>query len=126
MVQAFNLGADALKGLLGADGLTLESVDEAMEKIQNALHDQKEIEDAIGVGNNEISGYNDDEIEDELSQLIEDEARVSTPPLKQSKPEANVNSELSRLNQMFSSVKNVPNTTSTTDNTKTEKQREYA
>lgn len=112
-MQAFNLGADALKEILGDDGLTLESVDEAMQKIQNALEDQKEIEDALYTGNNEISEYNDEDMENELSQLIQEEARVSSPPKKVSSPpspkkEENINSELSRLNQMFSSVQSVP------------------
>lgn len=130
-MQAFNLGADALKEILGDDGLTLESVDEAMQKIQNALEDQKEIEDALYTGNNEISEYNDEDMENELSQLIQEEARVSSPPTKISSPptkvsppptkvssppptpkkEENINSELSRLNQMFSSVQSVPKNT---------------
>ncbi len=116
MVQAFNLGADTLKDLLGEDGLTLESVDEAMQKIQNALENQKEIEDAINMGNNEISEYNDEDMEDELSQLVQEEARVSSPPLP--KKEANVNSELSRLNQMFSLVQSVPTTKTKVDEEK--------
>ena len=116
VVQAFNLGADTLKSLLGQDGLTLESVDEAMEKIQNALENQKEIEDAIYTGNNELSEFTDHEIEDELSELIQEEARVSSPPVKSTSPispskptsptsEEKVNSELARLNSMFSSSK---------------------
>lgn len=102
------MGADALRDLLGADSLTLESVDDAMQKIQSALDDQKEIEEAMTMG--DISGYTDQDMEDELSQLIQDSPSPASIPLPASPPplDANVNSELSRLNQMFSSVKNVP------------------
>lgn len=107
------MGADALKDLLGADGLTIESVDEAMEKIQNVLQDQKEIEEAMRM---DLGEFNDDDIEQELAQLIQQEspspASIPLPPSPPIElPTATtatttsdpVNSELSRLNRMFSS-----------------------
>ncbi|KAI8638209.1 Snf7-domain-containing protein [Parasitella parasitica] len=125
VVQAFNMGADALRGLLGQDGLSIETVDDVMQKMQDALDDQKEIEDALMMGNNGISGINDDDIERELSQLAYDEHVYSKEPppvpiqvqlpVKRAPDEASltsdtgaVNSELSRLNQMFTTVQNVP------------------
>ncbi|KAI7897422.1 Snf7-domain-containing protein [Mucor mucedo] len=109
VVQAFNMGADTLRDVLGSDGLTLESVDEAMQNIQSAFEDQKEIEEAMKMG--DISEYADEDLEDELSQLIRESPSPASIPLPVSPPpvpDTNVNSELSRLNQMFSSVKNVP------------------
>lgn len=121
------MGADALRGLLGQDGLSIESVDDVMQKIQDTFEDQKEIEDALMMGNEEISGIDDDEIENELSQLVQEEhISTKTPspvPVQVQLPKklpaasassitadtaSSVNSELSRLNQMFSSVKGVP------------------
>lgn len=121
------MGADALRGLLGQDGLSIESVDDVMQKIQDTFEDQKEIEDALMMGNEEISGIDDDEIENELSQLVQEEHISTKTPspvpvqvqLPKKSPAASassitadtassVNSELSRLNQMFSSVKGVP------------------
>lgn len=111
------MGADALRGLLGQDGLSIESVDDVMQKIQDTFEDQKEIEDALKMGNEDIAGIDDDEIENELSQLVQDEqiysktpspvpVQVSLPNKKADK--VGVDSELSRLNQILSSAKSVP------------------
>lgn len=123
------MGADALRGLLGQDGLSIESVDDVMQKIQDTFEDQKEIEDALQMGNENIAGIDDDEIENELSQLVRDEhiysktpspvpvqapspSRHSTQPEAAAAPllsdTASVNSELSRLSQILSSVQGVP------------------
>ncbi|GAA5805255.1 Snf7-domain-containing protein [Helicostylum pulchrum] len=109
VVQAFNMGADALKDILGKDGLTIESVDEAMEKIQNVLQDQKEIEEAMRM---DLGEFDDQDIEQELAQLIQQEspspASIPLPPSPPIEPPtaaatSPVNSELFRLNRMFSS-----------------------
>lgn len=116
------MGADALKEVLGADGLTVESVDDAMQNIQSAFEDQKEIEEAMKMG--DISEYADEDLEDELSQLIRDSPSPASIPLPASPSppvaDTNVNSELSRLNQMFSSVKSVPR------QSPSKKEKEYA
>ncbi|KAI8886930.1 hypothetical protein K501DRAFT_176641 [Backusella circina FSU 941] len=113
VVEAFNLGADALRNLLGGEGLSLESVDDAMQNIQNALRDQKEVEDAIKMGNDDIanlSGYSDTDLEQELSQLMEEDAQTISkpPPTTIRPPPLPANSELARLNQMFSNIKSIP------------------
>lgn len=121
------MGADALRGLLGQDGLSIESVDDVMQKIQDTFEDQKEIEDALRMGNEDIAGIDDDEIENELSQLVQEEhiydKTPSTVPVHIPSPSRNltqpgaaplssdtasVNSELSRLSQILSPVKSVP------------------
>lgn len=108
------MGADALKDILGSDGLTLESVDEAMEKISTVLQDQKEIEEAMKM---DLSEFTDEDIEQELSQLIQQEntnnsnspspASIPLPPSPPINPprvaSPAADSELSRLNQIFSS-----------------------
>ncbi|KAL0084756.1 Snf7-domain-containing protein [Phycomyces blakesleeanus] len=74
IVEAFNIGADALRGVIGNSELTLESVDEAMVKMQDALDAQKEVENAIATGTEEtnamqLSGVDDAELEKELAAL---------------------------------------------------------
>lgn len=125
------MGADALRDLLGEDGLTLELVDDAMEKIQNAFQDQKEIEEALHMGNEELANdyYSEQDMEDELSELIQQEASLHTPtPPPKIIPQnnANINSELSRLNQMFSSVKSVPVDSPATASSSFVKEKELA
>jgi hypothetical protein len=156
VVEAFNLGADALRNLLGGEGLSLESVDDAMQNIQNALRDQKEVEDAIKIGNEDIaslSGCSDTDLEQELSDLMEEDAKpppstqpaiaqpittltittqpittqpITTQPtvtqpqhLSQPSP---ANSELARLNQMFSNIRSIP----TDIQSRTERAKELA
>ncbi|KAI8347646.1 Snf7-domain-containing protein [Blakeslea trispora] len=113
IVQAFNTGADTLKSLLGDNGLSVESVDEAMSQLQYVLQDQKEIEDAMKMGMDDISAMDTDstDIEDELSHLIQEEEQQKqqqqqqkldisrAPSVPNTQP---IQSELSRLNQMFS------------------------
>jgi hypothetical protein len=123
------MGADALRDLLGEDGLTLESVDDAMQNIQTALEDQKEIEEALRTGNEEVqqqNEYDEEDMENELSQLIQQEATITTPPILSPQPQkANAYSELSRLNQMFSSVKSFPSTSPSVEEEE-EREREMA
>ncbi|KAI9031845.1 Snf7-domain-containing protein [Phycomyces nitens] len=74
IVKAFNIGADALRGIMSNSELTLESVDEAMVKMQDALDDQREVEDAIATRTEEtnamqLSGIDDAELEKELEAL---------------------------------------------------------
>ncbi|KAI9480279.1 MAG: Snf7-domain-containing protein [Benjaminiella poitrasii] len=113
VIQAFNMGASALKSLLGKDGLSIESVDDAMEKIQTVLDDQKEIEDALQIGTDDFLNIDDDEIENELSQLIKESDSESTVAKKDSNTmttTAVADSELSRLNHLLASVKETPTT----------------
>ena len=104
-MQAFNTGADTLKSLLNDNGLSVESVDEAMSQLQYVLEDQKEIEDAMKMGMDDISAMDTDgvDIEDELSHLIQEEKEQpdisKAPSVPTTQP---IRSELSRLNQMFS------------------------
>ncbi|PHZ14555.1 uncharacterized protein RHIMIDRAFT_235328 [Rhizopus microsporus ATCC 52813] len=107
VVQAFNVGADTLRDLLGQDGLSIETINDVMEKVSNSLQDQNEIEEAMQSGMNDTIPYNDQEIEAELAQLIEkEEPVVEAKENKEVNPvidnnNNNIQSELARLNQMF-------------------------
>ncbi|KAI7897525.1 Snf7-domain-containing protein [Cokeromyces recurvatus] len=131
VIQAFNMGAKALKNLLGKDGLSVESVDDAMEKIQSVLQDQKEIEEALRIGTEDINDVDDQEIENELNELIKDYDKVAIPPSKhvtdhKEADDDHVQSELSRLNHLFSSVKNTPTNLSSENQTSANRKQEFA
>ncbi|CAO3609117.1 unnamed protein product [Cunninghamella blakesleeana] len=74
VMQAFNVGADALKHILSDSNITVTSVDETILKMQNALEDQKRIEDAITFGMEQTIHVNDDDnIHNEIKIEYKDE-----------------------------------------------------
>jgi charged multivesicular body protein 7 len=81
IIDIYSFGAGALKGVLASEGLTTENVDATMDKLQDALADQKEIEDAMQVNQTliEASLEIDEELEEELEALLEEEGVISTP-----------------------------------------------
>ncbi|KAI8887620.1 hypothetical protein K501DRAFT_242083 [Backusella circina FSU 941] len=68
VVQAFNMGANALSSLLKSEQLSPDSIDQAIDKIHDALQDQQQIEDAIQLSN-EQHYNNDAQLEQELAEL---------------------------------------------------------
>lgn len=111
MVEAFNMGADALRDILSKDGLTVAMVDEAMHKMETAFADQKEVEDAIAAGIEEAnlaqmpSGFEDDALEQELADLEQQEHVVDRQQTKSLPPPSHSESELARLDHILSSLK---------------------
>ncbi|CAI2170211.1 10918_t:CDS:2 [Funneliformis geosporum] len=127
IIDMYGLGADALKGVLASEGITTESVDATMDKLQDALADQKEIDDAMKVNQTliEASLEIDEELEKELEALLEEEESIKSTPTKQpvlqpvtdttvSQPieestEKNViDKELEELEMMFSEMEAAP------------------
>lgn len=78
-MQVYTVGADTLKSVLASAGLTITSVDDAMDQLQDALSDHREIEDAIQATTNgvieHIVGGDDEELEKELENMVETEKR---------------------------------------------------
>ncbi|KAJ3049950.1 Charged multivesicular body protein 7 [Rhizophlyctis rosea] len=71
--SAYNVGADTLKQVLATSGLTVEVVEETMDKLQDALADQAEIDEAIVAGHESMAatnGIDDSELEQELDALL--------------------------------------------------------
>ncbi|KAJ3044088.1 hypothetical protein HDV00_003192 [Rhizophlyctis rosea] len=71
--SAYNVGADTLKNVLATSGLTVQVVEDTMDKLQDALADQKEIDDAMVAGHEAMaatSGVDDSELEQELDALL--------------------------------------------------------
>jgi hypothetical protein len=67
-----------LAGILSRHGLSVDSVEDTMEGVQNVLADQLEIEEAISDGQQRIledsSPGLDEEVERELDALLKEEA----------------------------------------------------
>jgi hypothetical protein len=104
VVQAFNLGADTLRGLLDGKEFSVDHVGKTMEKIQETLDDQKQVEEAITMGHEEIANqhYNNisqEELEQELEGLQKEEIR----PVNLTQP-IDTGSELLRLQNVLSSL----------------------
>ncbi|RIA87704.1 Snf7-domain-containing protein [Glomus cerebriforme] len=95
IIDIYSFGAGALKGVLASEGLTTETVDTTMDKLQDALADQKEIEDAMQVNQTliEASLDIDEELEEELEALLKEEDTISTPA-KQSVPQPIIDSTI--------------------------------
>lgn len=110
------MGADTLKSLIHYEGLDYKSVNDVMEKVQQALDDQKEIDEALQMQVDDNNTMIDEQdLEHELSELLKEEQQQQ----QQQQPEPSSSkqvlkdatndkleenkSELARLNQMFSS-----------------------
>ncbi|KAI9365277.1 hypothetical protein BD770DRAFT_313281 [Pilaira anomala] len=103
VIHAFNMGANALRVLLNDKNFS--SIDETVEKVQDTLKDQKQVEDAITLGNQEVMdtylpSMSEQELEQELNSLetTNQHAAVHLP-----KP-IETESELLRLQNVLSSL----------------------
>ncbi|KAI8143088.1 Snf7-domain-containing protein [Fennellomyces sp. T-0311] len=132
VIQAFNIGADALRSILGNEDLSVDTVDQAMMKVQEAFDDQKEVEDAIVGASDQINQTDNDQedLERELAELehqeqqrlqqeqrlqeqqhiLQEPQRQVTPPPRQTTqsapPPSPAESELARINNIFGMLKN--------------------
>ncbi|KAI8989469.1 Snf7-domain-containing protein [Pilobolus umbonatus] len=106
IVEAFNIGADVLRDILEDDKLSVESVNDVMDKVQSTLDDTKEVEDAMHFGLED--NFSDTEY-DELNELISsnkttvgqsftNKSQITTEPPNQS---TNTDTELKRLNDIL-------------------------
>ncbi|ORZ13704.1 Snf7-domain-containing protein [Absidia repens] len=73
IIQAFDTGANALRSVLSS-GLSVQSIEETMDKVQQVYDDQKDTEQAMMDGstylnNNEDAEYDDDLLLKELDEL---------------------------------------------------------
>jgi hypothetical protein len=99
MIDQFKLGVDTLKRVREESGVTVEAVDQVMDDLQDALLDQREIDDAISSGQEQLSSVDEAELEEELAQLVATAlplpaaavpvaAAAATPVRQQQQPEA--------------------------------------
>lgn len=76
VLSAYSSATASLKSLLSHPSLQRENVENTMDALQDALADQKEIEDIVAEGGKAAAGYDlmEDEVQDEL-EALEEEAR---------------------------------------------------
>lgn len=86
--------------------LNAGNVDKTMENIQDTLQDQKEIEDAITVGNQDVNNAylpDDAALEEELELLQQEDSHYKQPQVNLTQP-IDTESELLRLQNVLSSL----------------------
>lgn len=86
VVQAFNLGADTLRRILNDKDLNAESIEKTMDKVQDTLEDQKDVEGAIGAVHDQVAktylpDINDEDLEKELDSLVQTRRVNLTQPI---------------------------------------------
>lgn len=110
VVEAFNMGANTLRSLLSDKG----TVEQTMEKLQDTLEDQKQVEEAMTIGNEEISnqtiGMTNEELENELDSMITADKRPPSRRETLTQP-IDTESELLRLQTVLSSLNHPPSST---------------
>lgn len=104
VVKAFNLGADVLRRLLDGKELNVDHVDKTMEKVQETLDDQKEVEEAISAGQEEIVDQQFNVSQEELEQELEGLQREEEPQSVNLTQPVDTESELQRLQNVLSSL----------------------
>ncbi|CAG8600162.1 2870_t:CDS:2 [Diversispora eburnea] len=76
IIDIYNVGTNALRSIFESAGLTADSVEETIDRLQDVLADQKEIDNAIKLGADSLSDKTidtDNELEKELEELLADE-----------------------------------------------------
>ena len=75
IISAYQSATSSLKSLLADPRLQIDQVEDTMDQLQNAIADQKEIEDIITEGGNQVAGLGaiEDEIKEEL-RIMQEEA----------------------------------------------------
>ncbi|KAL7320645.1 hypothetical protein PS15m_000511 [Mucor circinelloides] len=110
VVEAFNMGANTLRSLLSDKG----TVEQTMDKLQDTLEDQKQVEEAMTIGNEEISnqtiGMTNEELENELDSMITADKRPPSRRETLTQP-IDTESELLRLQTVLSSLNHPPSST---------------
>ena len=103
VVEAFNMGANTLRSLLSDKNV----IENTMDKLQDALEDQKQVEEAMTLGNEEISnqaiGMTDEDLENELDSIITAAPSKEQQVVSLTQP-IDTESELLRLQNVLSSL----------------------
>lgn len=72
VLSAYKIGTDALKTALAGSGITLDSVDETIEQMRDAIEVHDEIQSGLALPVRDIP-VDDDDLEKELNELLNDE-----------------------------------------------------
>ncbi|RUP51388.1 hypothetical protein BC936DRAFT_148411 [Jimgerdemannia flammicorona] len=95
IMQAYTVGADTLKAILASTGLTVDSIDETMNRLRDVLGDQQEIDNAMrlatdGMVETIIGPDADEELERELEGLVDAEKAKTQEAVESSVPTSEV------------------------------------
>ncbi|CAG8713471.1 13984_t:CDS:2 [Gigaspora margarita] len=90
IIDIYNVGANTLHDFMASTGLTADSVDATIDKLQDILADQQEIDEAMKLGTDSLldaASIQDEELENELESLIANETVIKeSPAIKPTKP----------------------------------------
>jgi hypothetical protein len=103
VIQAFNLGTDTLRGLLDGKEFNVDHVDQTMEKIQETIEGQKQVEEAMALGHEEIANQQFNVSQEELEQELEGLQKEEPRSVNLTQP-IDTESELLRLQSVLSSL----------------------
>jgi len=98
-MKAYDTSAKTLQTVLKNPLLQLSNIDETTENMSEALANHKEIEDAIGLGNEDtlaaagVSGSDEKELEDELEALVLEQKKEEEAESQRIESEAKANAE---------------------------------
>ncbi|CAG8713204.1 462_t:CDS:2, partial [Dentiscutata heterogama] len=100
IIDIYNVSANTLHDFMASTGLTVDSVDATIDKLQDILADQHEIDEAMKLGSDSLVDTQDDELEQELEDLLSNETvketvkeSPTTVPTKPSIPQQINNNE---------------------------------
>ncbi|KAJ3159392.1 Charged multivesicular body protein 7 [Geranomyces michiganensis] len=80
ILAAYAMGSSSLKTFMASSGLTADAVDATMDNLQETLADAHEVDAAMQSGQSAMMSNVDlEELEEELSQLAQDELSASLP-----------------------------------------------
>ncbi|KAG9291941.1 hypothetical protein G9A89_004879 [Geosiphon pyriformis] len=107
VLDAFDFGANTLQNVLSNSGVTADSVQDTIDKLEDTLIAQNEIEEAMTAANTTISlaHEDDDELERELEAL---QKTQSIPKASKALPESE-DTDILEVKRMFEELNVLPN-----------------
>ncbi|CAG8452544.1 10623_t:CDS:2 [Ambispora leptoticha] len=107
IVEAFDVGATTLQNVLSGSGVTFDSVQDTMDKLEDVLMAQNEIDEALTTANETIltsTTEEDEELERELAKWQKSENIKEIPKAQKESKDA----EILVLEQKFSQLSTLP------------------
>ncbi|CAG8449183.1 6256_t:CDS:2 [Ambispora gerdemannii] len=123
IMKAFDVGATTLQNVLSRSGVTFDSVQDTMDKLEDVLMAQNEIDEALTTANKTIltsTSEDDDELERELANLQRLENIKEIPKARKEQKDVElleIEQKISQLNMLPAPSKNIPTNTEETEGT---------
>jgi charged multivesicular body protein 7 len=87
ILNAYNVGSEALKQILGRKELQIDNVEHTIDALAEVLADHRDIEDAMQISQ---ESYDDNDLENELDLLVNEEKKLDEDALLKSLNELKV------------------------------------